>query len=58
MNNTKQTSPKMDNLELLAADELITFYRQTKYPLNKTEIFDLYEKILQRKSASSTCNKS
>jgi len=53
MNNTKQTSPKMTNLQRLAADELIAFYRDTKYPLNKAEIFDLYERILQSRSASS-----
>jgi len=53
MNNTKQTSPEIANLQRLAADELIAFYRDTKYPLNKTEIFDLYERILQSRSASS-----
>lgn len=48
----------MTSLQQEAVDELIAFYRVTKYPLNKTEIFDFYEGILQRRSSRSNLRKS
>ena len=58
MTNINRTPPKIANLQQLAADELIAFYRDTKYPLNKTEIFDLYEKIIQSRRSSSIFQES
>lgn len=38
----------------MAVDELIAFYRTTKYPMIENEIFELYESILESRCLSNT----
>jgi hypothetical protein len=55
INKPQQTSR---DLQVKAVDELINFYKTTKQPMLKSEIFTLYESMLKAKQELDVGNKS
>jgi len=58
MKTTKTSVPNNDQTQIMAVDELIAFYRTTKYPMLESEIFELYESILKSRRLSNTPDSS